>query len=65
MIKIRILDNGKERMILLSEAAIVSVEENYPELYNIYLIDGRILHMNHEMFVEHFEEEENTEYKYQ
>lgn len=65
MIKIRILDNGKERMILLSESAIVSVEENYPSLYNIYLIDGRILHMNHEMFVEHFEEEENTEYKYQ
>lgn len=65
MIKVKILDNGVEKMILLSESAIVSVEENFPDLYNIYLIDGRILHMTQEMFIEHFEEEENTEYKYQ
>lgn len=57
MIQVRILDGkGNEKLILLSETAIVSVEEIKKNLFNVYLIDGRVLQMTLEMFTEHFEQ---------
>lgn len=58
MIKIRIKDGTKERFVLLNPDAIVSVEEKSENLYQLFLMDGRIMYMTFEMFQEHFEEEE-------
>jgi hypothetical protein len=61
MIKIRIIDgNENEKFILLNEDAIVSVEQRNENLFEVYLVDGRILKMTLEMFTEHFEEDEET-----
>jgi hypothetical protein len=57
MIKIRVKDGKGERFVLLNPEAIVSVEEKSDDLFEVFLIDGRILHMTLEMFQEHFEEE--------
>jgi len=57
MIQIRVLDkNGKEKLILLNENAIVSIEEVSKNMFNVFLVDGRVLNMNLEMFTEHFEQ---------
>jgi hypothetical protein len=61
MIKIEILDGKSKRMVLLNPDAIVSVEQVDPDLYIIYLLDGRTYHMTYEMFMEHFEEDEMEE----
>jgi hypothetical protein len=58
MIKIRVKDEASgERFVLLNPEAIVSVEEKEDNLFQVFLIDGRILYMTTEMFIEHFEEE--------
>jgi len=57
MIKIRVKDGNGERFVLLNPEAIVSVEEKADDLFQVFLIDGRILYMTSEMFLEHFEEE--------
>jgi hypothetical protein len=57
MIKIRVKDGTGERFVLLNPEAIVSVEEKADDLFQVFLIDGRILYMTTEMFIEHFEEE--------
>lgn len=58
MIKIRVKDGASgERFVLLNPEAIVSVEEKEDNLFQVFLIDGRILYMTTEMFIEHFEEE--------
>lgn len=57
MIKIRVKDGSGERFVLLNPEAIVSVEEKADDLFQVFLIDGRILYMTSEMFLEHFEEE--------
>ena len=58
MIKIRVKDGAAgERFVLLNPEAIVSVEEKEDNLFQVFLIDGRILYMTSEMFLEHFEEE--------
>lgn len=57
MIQIRVLDNNnQEKLILLNETAIVSIEEVSKNLFHVFLIDGRVLKMNLEMFNEHFEQ---------
>jgi len=63
MIKIEILNGTSKRMVLLNPDAIVSVEETGDNLYTIFLLDGRKYYMNHEMFIEHFEEEEERYYQ--
>lgn len=57
MIKIRVKEGSGERFVLLNPEAIVSVEEKADDLFQVFLIDGRILYMTSEMFLEHFEEE--------
>jgi hypothetical protein len=57
MIKIRVKDGTSERFVLLNPEAIVSVEEKSDNLFEVYLVDGRIFKMTLEMFKEHFEEE--------
>ena len=42
---------------IINPDAIVSVEEKSNNLYQVFLIDGRIMYMTAEMFLEHFEEE--------
>lgn len=63
MIKIRVKDEAAgERFVLLNPEAIVSVEEKSENLFQVFLIDGRILYMTSEMFLEHFEEELEEKY---
>ena len=63
MIKIRVKDGAAgERFVLLNPEAIVSVEEKENNLFQVFLIDGRILYMTSEMFLEHFEEELEEKY---
>lgn len=63
MIKIRVKDEAAgERFVLLNPEAIVSVEEKSDNLFQVFLIDGRILYMTSEMFLEHFEEELEEKY---
>lgn len=63
MIKIRVKDGASgERFVLLNPEAIVSVEEKDSNIFQVYLIDGRILYMTSEMFLEHFEEELEEKY---
>jgi len=57
MIKIRVKDGASERFVLLNPDTIVSVEEKSDNLFEVYLVDGRIFKMTLEMFQEHFEEE--------
>jgi len=57
MIKIRIKDGNNERFVLINPEAIVSVEEKSNNLYQLFLVDGRIMYMTLEMFEENFEEE--------
>jgi hypothetical protein len=57
--KIRVKDGASsEKLILLNDDAIVSIEQKDENLFQIFLVDGRILYMTLEMFTEHFDEEE-------
>lgn len=60
MIKTEVLDGSrrKTKFVLLNPDAIVSIEQVEDDLYQIFLIDGRIYHMTLQMFQENFEEEE-------
>ncbi len=60
MIKTEVLDGSKKKkkIVLLNPDAIVSVEEVEEDLYQIFLIDGRMYYMTLQMFQENFEEEE-------
>ena len=64
MIKIKIIgDHGKEKFILINPDCVVSVEKFGLNNYNVYLCDGRVHHMNQEMYEENFVEyeEEDTD----
>jgi hypothetical protein len=57
--KIRVKDGAaSEKFILLNDDMIVTIEQKEDNLFQIFLVDGRILYMTLEMFTEHFDEEE-------
>lgn len=58
MVKIKIVgEYGKDKFILVNPECIVSVEKFGLNNYNVYLTDGRVLHMTDEMYEENFDEE--------
>jgi hypothetical protein len=62
MVKIKIVgDYGKDKMILVNPDCIVSVEAWGLDNHNLYLSDGRVLHMTDEMFKENFTEEDEED----
>jgi hypothetical protein len=62
MVKIKINGGqGKDRFILINPDCIVSVEEIGYDNYNLYLTDGRVLHMTTEMYEANFAEGEADE----
>jgi hypothetical protein len=57
--KIRVKDGAaSEKFILLNDDMIVTIEQKEDNLFQIFLVDGRILYMTLEMFTDHFNEEE-------
>lgn len=62
MVKIKVEDQyGKERMLLINPEAIVTVERQEDNSFEVHLVDGRIFKMSEKMFEENFAEEEVEE----
>jgi hypothetical protein len=62
MIKIRVLGrDGQDKLILINQSNIVTVEEVSEDRYDVFLSDGRILQMNKEMYEDHFVNDEDDE----
>ena len=62
MVKVKVVgDYGIERMILVNESCIVSVEKIGLDNYNMYMSDGRMFQMTEEMYAENFSEPEEDE----
>jgi hypothetical protein len=62
MVKVKVVgDYGIERMILVNESCIVSVEKIGLDNYNMYMSDGRMFQMTEEMYAENFSEPEKND----
>jgi hypothetical protein len=57
MVKVKVVgDYGQDRMILVNESCIVSVEKIGVDNYNMYMSDGRMFRMTESMYEENFKE---------
>jgi hypothetical protein len=60
MIKTEVIYKGGTKLILLNPDAIVCIEQVNEDLFELYLVNGKIYQMTLQMFQENFEEEEET-----